>query len=195
MAVKKKRKAPSMGSMLQKVINKAVAIINSIEEVISVDKWLIAKELYTLNVSIPWKMTSYKNFKTFCAKELVCSYAQANKYVTAHNLRSNLGYSDNELRRLGKVFSFTALLKIFKVLNGKKMSVTKVIKKYKNVTSSPQHVVKGRKVVTFNSFTFILDDKHAGVLNKLLEDHGMIMSAKKMRMGASEALATFLDTY
>ena len=195
MAVKKKRKAPSMGSMLQKIINKAVKIINSMESIVSNTKWLIAKEIHTLNVSIPWKLTPYRSFKVFCGKELTCTYAQAIKYIVAYNLVINLGYSGKELNRLNKVFSFSALVKIFRALNGKKISVTALIKKYKHVKASPQQVIKGNKIVTFNAFTFILDDKHASILNKLLEDHGMVLSAKKMRMGASGAMATFLDTY
>ena len=168
MAVKKKRKAPSMGSMLQKIINKAVKIINSFEGIVSINKWAIAKELFTLNVNIPWKVTAYNSFKDFCDKELVCTYAQAAKYIRAYTLVDSLGYTDNELKRLGKVFSFSALVKIFHALNGKKISVTALIKKYKHVKAAPNFVIKGNQVVMHNLFTFVLDDKHSKILHKLL---------------------------
>jgi len=184
-----------MGSMLQVVINKAVNVINSMEQQVSRSKWVIAKELHTLNINIPWKATSYKSFKAFCEKELVCSYKQAAKYMYAWTVVKNLGYTDKEMVRLGKVFSFSTLIKIFRSLKGKKISVTALIKKYKHASSAPNQVIKGNRIVMHNLFTFVLDDKHSNILNKLLEDHGMLMSAKKMRMGASGALATFLDTY
>ena len=196
MAAKKKTNSTNnnLNRALQAVINKGIKTIKTGLTKEAVNKWAIAKEMYNLYMNIPWQMTKYKSFAKFTEQEFKMSYNSSYVYRTAGEYVATMGYTDKELAKLSAVFSFQSLYDIFKSLNGKKMAVATIIKKFKSYTGGYNKTIHKGKIMIFNSFNFILDDAHAKKLEDLLEHHGMVKSGKGRRTGMSEAMADYLDT-
>jgi len=203
MAAKRKsnnKSSPSLNAVLQQVINAALIIINKAIHSITKDKLVIGRELLVLFETVPWKSTTYNSFSQFCKKEVDLDTSRIQKVLSLAREQRSYGYTDKQMDTLCKHFSYSTLPKLFKLLNGKKMSVSAIIKKYKGNLSSTTVVApakngKQARVMMTNMFTFVLDDKHSKILEQLLEDNGMVKSPKGMKLNASSALATFLDTY
>jgi len=201
MAAKRKTKSsPSLSVILQQVITVALGVINTAITSVTKDKLIIGRELYTLFLTVPWKSTTYNSFAQFCKKEIDLDSTTINRAMYLARKQREYGYTSKQMDTLSNHFSFSTLPRVFKLLNGKKLSVTAIIKKYKgkiNSITTVQTSKNGKvaRVVMTNMFTFILDDKHSKILEQLLEDNGMTKTPKGMKLNSSAAMATFLDTY
>jgi len=176
-------------------IRKATKNIKLLLVADSGSRWNLAYELYTLDISIPWKSTKYGSFTKYCAAELDITQAMQMSYRVAYGHAVRLGYSMKDIKSLSKTFSFHTLYEIFSQLK-KKVAIRSFVKKFKGFQSGGKSTIsKSNKVVMHNIFNFILDDKHSKKMIALLQDHGMTITPKGMKQNVSSAMASFLDSY
>jgi len=188
MAVKK-RSTKSVNNKIQK----AIKSINNRHRKLSIDLWRLAKELYELDINIPWRATKYITFNQFCIEETTLGVSAQNRYRAGYKHVLRVGYTMKELEKLSVEFGFDRVAAICAKLT-KKVSVTIFIKKYKNFQHGVSVIGNRNQVIMNNSFTFILDDIHAEALTAKLQEYGLVITAKQTKRGLSAAMASWLDS-
>ena len=157
-------------------------------------KWEEAMILYEMR-KIPWKLTEYKTWRKFTILGLDQHEASTSTKVVAYAKALSLGYSFDDLLSLSETFSFSTL-RFFLAKQTKKIAVRSLKAKYTNRTMYES--IKGQPSVKSNMgnhFAFVLTDHNAATLEGILSQYGMHKTPEGRKVGVSDAMDSFLETY
>lgn len=169
------------------VIKNILKKINSLVLNTGFSKYELGCELSIANRTINWRLTDYKGWSNFCAKNIKLSFTTVENYRLLAELVKEYGYTNLQVKRMIEGCGWNNFrVGISDQL--KKNSVKDFISIYKNWGNDPEN---------FNSsgdihYHFSLNRADAKKLDYHLKVYGMHFTHKGVRSGLSSAMTTLI---
>lgn len=173
----------------EKVISGIIEKLDASTNNVSLDKLLLAKDLYWARNVINWKLTSYKGWINFCKKHVKLEKSTVCKYIRMHELILKYKYTEQESAKIYRAIGWSCF--VFGLLSiSRRITVKLFISRYTKIYGSNEqrpNMPEGDRAYTF-SLPFAKADK----FDIYLRLYGMTTNGRGRR-GVRAAMLEIID--